>query len=192
MTTIVKIFFSSYYSHRIQGIDRIYQSAVLAFGSIPFQELLHIFASWFKYGVNNCCGWLSQSQGASDLWNKYFIKHNIIEVRCWCVPVQIQQIYIIVFKQMTWFIYTSKLIANVFHNNSKRLDISIWWFVKCHRNYIYFVSKCWFLAATKQLYKWYFPSVCPSVCPSVRHTFLTIFPSSYHHEIFRSHYQWPT
>ena len=33
-----------------------------------------------------------------------------------------------------------------------------------------------FLAATKQLYKWYFPSVCPSVClsvcPSVCHTFL--------------------
>ena len=25
-----------------------------------------------------------------------------------------------------------------------------------------------FLAATKQLYKWYFPSVRPSVCPSVR------------------------
>ena len=43
-----------------------------------------------------------------------------------------------------------------------------------------------FLAATKQLYKWYFPSVCPSVClsvcPSVRHTFLTMFSSSYHHE----------
>ena len=41
-------------------------------------------------------------------------------------------------------------------------------------------------------------SVCPSVCPSVRlsiwlsgcHTFLTMFPSSYHHEIF-SYYQWP-
>ena len=52
-----------------------------------------------------------------------------------------------------------------------------------------------FLAATKQLYKWYFPSVCPSVrlsvCPSVCHTFLTMFPSSYHHEIFRSYYQWP-
>ena len=51
---------------------------------------------------------------------------------------------------------------------------------------------CWFLAATKQLYKWYFPSVCLSVrlsvrlsvCPSVCHTFLTMFPSSYHHEIF--------
>ena len=29
-----------------------------------------------------------------------------------------------------------------------------------------------FLAATKQLNEWYFPSVCPSVCLSVRHTFL--------------------
>ena len=34
------------------------------------------------------------------------------------------------------------------------------------------------------------PSVCLSVCPSVCHTFLTMFPSSYHHEIFRSYYQW--
>ena len=43
--------------------------------------------------------------------------------------------------------------------------------------------KLYFLAATKQLYEWYFLSVCPSVClsvcPSVRHTFLTMFPSSY-------------
>ena len=29
-----------------------------------------------------------------------------------------------------------------------------------------------------------------SVYPSVRHTFLTMFPSSYHHEILRSYYQW--
>ena len=34
------------------------------------------------------------------------------------------------------------------------------------------------------------PSVCLSVRLSVRHTFLTMFPSSCHHEIFRSHYQW--
>ena len=34
-------------------------------------------------------------------------------------------------------------------------------------------------------------SVCPSVCLSVCHTFLTMFPSSYHHEIFRGCYQWP-
>ena len=47
-----------------------------------------------------------------------------------------------------------------------------------------------FLAATKQLYEWFSPSVRPSVRPSVCHTFLTMFPSSYHHEIFRSYYQW--
>ena len=35
------------------------------------------------------------------------------------------------------------------------------------------------------------PSVRLSVCPSVCHTFLTMFPSLYHHEIFRSYYQWP-
>ena len=34
-------------------------------------------------------------------------------------------------------------------------------------------------------------SVCLSVCPSVRHTFLTMFPSSYHHEICRSYYHGP-
>ena len=47
-----------------------------------------------------------------------------------------------------------------------------------------------FLAATKQLYEWFSPFVCPSVRPSVRHTFLTMFSSSYNHEIFRSYYQW--
>ena len=31
-------------------------------------------------------------------------------------------------------------------------------------------------------------SVRLSVCPSVCHTFFTTFPSSYHHEIFRSYY----
>ena len=32
------------------------------------------------------------------------------------------------------------------------------------------------------------PSVRPSVCLSVCHTFFTVFPSSYHHEIFRGYY----
>ena len=49
-----------------------------------------------------------------------------------------------------------------------------------------------FLAATKQLYDWFSPSVPLSVCLSVRlsvclsfcHTFFTMFPSSYHHGIF--------
>ena len=48
----------------------------------------------------------------------------------------------------------------------------------------------YFLAATKQLYEWFSPSVRLSVRLSVCHTFLTMFPSSYHHEIFRSYYQW--
>ena len=39
-----------------------------------------------------------------------------------------------------------------------------------------------FLAATKQLYEWFNPSVC--------HTLFTIFPWSHHHEIFNSYYQW--
>ena len=43
-----------------------------------------------------------------------------------------------------------------------------------------------FLAATKQLYKWYFPSVCPSVCPSVRLSVclsVTPFSPCSHHRI---------
>ena len=45
------------------------------------------------------------------------------------------------------------------------------------------------LAATKQLYEWFslfiHPSVHLSIYLSVCHTFLTVFPSAYHHEIFR-------
>ena len=43
------------------------------------------------------------------------------------------------------------------------------------------------LAATKQLYEWFSPSVCLSVRPS---HLLTMYPSSCHHKIFRSYYQW--
>ena len=49
-----------------------------------------------------------------------------------------------------------------------------------------------FLAVTKQLFDWFSPSVRPSVrlsvCLSVCHTFFTMFPSLYHHEIFRIYY----
>ena len=74
-------------------------------------------------------------------------------------------------------------------HESQAISMPVDWFsvtcAMCGRGYI-------FLAATKQLYKWYFPSlrlsVRPSVCLSVCHTFFTMFPSSYHHEIFRSYY----
>ena len=46
------------------------------------------------------------------------------------------------------------------------------------------VSVLFFLAAAKQLYEWFSTSVHLSVCLS------HLFPSSYHHEIFRSYYQW--
>ena len=46
-----------------------------------------------------------------------------------------------------------------------------------------------FLAATKQLYKWYFPSVCPSVrlsvCPSVRLSVTPFWLCSHHRIILK-------
>ena len=65
-----------------------------------------------------------------------------------------------------------------------------------HSNEYIYIYICMnsFLAATKQLYDWFSPSVRPSVRlsvrPSVGHTFFTMFPSSHHHEIFRRYYQW--
>ena len=64
--------------------------------------------------------------------------------------------------------------------------IHIWWWNDAHSLMLLRRGALMFLAATKQLYEWSFPSVCLSVC----HTFLTMFPSLYHHEIFRSYYQW--
>ena len=42
-----------------------------------------------------------------------------------------------------------------------------------------------FLAATKQLYKWYFPSVCPCVCPSVRLSVTPFWLCSHHRIIMK-------
>ena len=42
-----------------------------------------------------------------------------------------------------------------------------------------------FLAATKQLYKWYFPSVRPSVCPSVRPSVTPFWLCSHHRIIMK-------
>ena len=75
--------------------------------------------------------------------------------------------------------------------------ILIWWWNDAYSLMLLRRGALLFLAATKQLYEWFSPSVrpsvCPSVCPSVRlsvrHTFLTMFLSTYHHEIFRSYYQ---
>ena len=53
----------------------------------------------------------------------------------------------------------------------------VWW---CHKQFF----------SCDQAALWMVQSVRLSVRLSVCHTFLTMFPSSYRHEIFRSYYQW--
>ena len=48
-----------------------------------------------------------------------------------------------------------------------------------------FCSQPWFLAATKQLYKWYFPSVRPSARPSVCPSVTPFWLCSHHHIIMK-------
>ena len=59
-----------------------------------------------------------------------------------------------------------------------------------NENYSSFSVIFYFLAATKQLYEWYFLSVRLSVCLSVA-PFWLCSSSLYHHEIFRSYHQGP-
>ena len=68
----------------------------------------------------------------------------------------------------------------------KKIKVARRYFIKWKVFFVKISCRKCFLAATKQLYEWFSPSVRLSVC----HTFLTMFPSSYHHEIFRSYYQW--
>ena len=98
-----------------------------------------------------------------------------------------------------FFCWTTMVVGscsfNASHRRSTGLLLMWWWAVVVSmfliEDQLYYCNErsTVFLAATKQLYDWFSPSVCPSVCPSVRHTFFTMFPSSYHHEIFRSYYQ---
>ena len=77
---------------------------------------------------------------------------------------------------------------------------------KIHCMFYYFLRTCYvhclFLCVEYFLIWWQSPMLCFScdqaalwmvfsVRLSVRHTFLTMLPSSYHHEIFGSYYQWP-
>ena len=56
------------------------------------------------------------------------------------------------------------------------LSIKVWFHEK---------KTCDFLAATKQLYDWFSPSVCLSVCPSVRLSVTPFSPCSHHHIIMK-------
>ena len=80
-------------------------------------------------------------------------------------------------------------------------EVSIFKFVRCFSEKLDFskhilsIAVNPFLFSCDQAALWMVQSVCPSVrlsvCLSVRHTFLTMLPSSYHHEIFRSYHQGP-
>ena len=50
--------------------------------------------------------------------------------------------------------------------------------------------KCLSIFSCDQAALWMVQFIRLSVRPSVCHTFFTMFPSSYHHEIFSSDYQW--
>ena len=89
------------------------------------------------------------------------------------VYLQLQNIY-------WWCVYSSFFAMFVSHTISWIL--CYWWSLNLHLC----IFSCdqaaiWLVQSVR-------PSVRPSVCLSVRHTFFTMFPSSYHHEIFRSYY----
>ena len=63
--------------------------------------------------------------------------------------------------------------------------IHIWWWNDAYSLMLLRRGALLFLAATKQLYKWYFPSVCPSVRLSVRLSVTPFSPCSHHRIIMK-------
>ena len=97
-------------------------------------------------------------------------------------------------QNLIWYKRGALLFFGVIHQISRSHGLKNWQYesylsniirpvaaIKSLRFALFMLLYFLFLAATKQLYEWYFPSVRLSVC----HTFLSMFPSSYHHEIFR-------
>ena len=82
--------------------------------------------------------------------------------------------------QSYWFSEAKQSKINIIYNISV-ITITITMSIILANFGKYAISDCPFICL----------SVCLSVCPSVRHTFLTMFPSSYHHEILRSYHHGP-
>ena len=83
-------------------------------------------------------------------------------------------------------VYRTSFIMNWELYTHIPIDGDLWRFAQSDRATQWF----WGVFSCDQAAIWMVQSARLSVCPSVRHTFLTMFPSSYHHEIFRSYYQW--
>ena len=105
----------------------------------------------------------------------------------------------LIFTSHTVFYFCPVSLYSLFHRRS--LDSFCYDIFLCsgiailhtHSNFIYFMKMLvmvnLFLAATKQLYKWYFPSVCPSVrlsiCLSVRLSVTPFWLCSHHRIIMK-------
>ena len=82
----------------------------------------------------------------------------------------------------------------------KKMETFSMWLALCEENPLVtsgeaqqfaYVRSAWIFSCDQAALQMVFSvrlSVCPSVRLSVCHTFFTMFPSSYHHEIFRSYY----
>ena len=130
-------------------------------------------------------GCVKNTKGNTRSWGRQYVSQSHL----WYFELLIDalpQILIDIMVQISTFLdlMASSMMSSIVINISA---VTFWWCI-C-------TSSIWrslqFWAATKQLNEWFFLSVCLSVRLSVCHTFLTMFPSSYHHEILRSYYQWP-
>ena len=84
------------------------------------------------------------------------------------------------YKGLTWF-----LAWISYHMPSKGWDEVTYPFPNIDWAIVESLGMDKFLAATKQLYKWYFPSVCPFVRPSVRLSVTPFSPCSHHRIIIK-------
>ena len=89
----------------------------------------------------------------------------------------------LLFKEATTFLQSQAVISiaivNKIHDDIQLSPFLHWLlFVQKIFSWAPFCIGC-FLAATKQLYKWYFPSVRPSVCPSHLFDYVPIIVSSW-------------
>ena len=146
---------------------------------------------------NRGCNYLSMSNPLrADAWETYFLSYwNNLEHISYISNKGDNQAY----PNYPYMFYTHRYI---YHPQKWTIDVFICIFARWYMKYI---TSCVFnhlfhrrstktsklrvtvLSCDQAALQMVF-----SVFPSVRHTFLTMFPSPYHHEIFRIYYQWPT
>ena len=144
---------------------------------------------------------MSRFQGDLLLCTMWPIMNTLIEWNLifWCKCNWINSLYAYLFIYLLlllFFLFFLLLYSK--KNRSQDYHIEAWTNCCCFAGNIFKCIFSWDQAALWMVFSvrlYVRPSVRPSVCPSVRlsvcHTFLTMFPSSYHHEIFRSYHIGP-